>query len=337
LRIYDSAIEDGVDPPSISVIVPNCDDAEYLAESLPALCEQSIQPKEIIVVDDGSSDNSIETVKAVAAKFPIVRLLTNETALGFSMSINRGIQVATGDYLYVACADDLVCPGFFERCLYLLEKNPKADRCFTDRVDIDAQGDVLKISRWLPAKSGYLSGPEVLRQARQSSTLFPGGPQIVFRRSAINSSIIYDPALVWYDDLFLHIPEILRRGCCYLPEPLVAVRCRRNGSLPAPNRKDRLFREVCVRLIKVCASRNNKDIFEAIVYSRFLRFIELEARIPLLVLDVLICTNAWSWRTFVLLLQLSKHYLASKVIAKLSPGAKPFRIPVPYTDKRCSR
>src|SRR5277367_1756646 len=104
---------------TLSVVVPNCNDAPYLEAQLKEICRQSFQPCEIIVVDDGSSDNSVEIIQRLAKKYPTIRLLSNDKNRGVIYSINRGAELARGDYIYFASANDLVLPGLFEKSMSL--------------------------------------------------------------------------------------------------------------------------------------------------------------------------------------------------------------------------
>jgi glycosyltransferase involved in cell wall biosynthesis len=64
--------------PTLSVVVPNYNHGKYLEFSLPALLRQSVQPLEIIVLDDVSTDNSVEVIRRFAAQSPLIRLVQNE-------------------------------------------------------------------------------------------------------------------------------------------------------------------------------------------------------------------------------------------------------------------
>src|SRR5262245_56025904 len=113
-------------PPKLSVIVPNFNHAQFLPRCLEAILGQSVRPMEILVMDDASTDNSVEVIESCAQSHPGVRLHRNEQNLGVVANINRGVNLAQGDYLAFAAADDEVAPGFFEKSLALLANNPEA-------------------------------------------------------------------------------------------------------------------------------------------------------------------------------------------------------------------
>src|SRR5882762_4010768 len=112
--------------PSLSVVVLNYNHAEYLPRSLGAILGQSVQPLEILVMDDASTDNSIEVIENLGRQHPHIRLHRNERNLGVVPNINRGIDLAMGDYVLSAAADDELVPGFFEKSLRVLAQHPQA-------------------------------------------------------------------------------------------------------------------------------------------------------------------------------------------------------------------
>jgi glycosyltransferase involved in cell wall biosynthesis len=89
-----------------SVIIPMHTASRYIAQTLESLLEQSFPVTEIIVVDDGSTDDSANIVKAIAGDGPI-RLIQQPASGGPSAPRNRGLREATGDVLFLFDADDL--------------------------------------------------------------------------------------------------------------------------------------------------------------------------------------------------------------------------------------
>ncbi len=68
--------------PTVSVILPNYNHAHYLPQCLNAMLDQSVKPTEIIVIDDASTDNSIEVISDYVRRDPVVKLIQNEKNIG---------------------------------------------------------------------------------------------------------------------------------------------------------------------------------------------------------------------------------------------------------------
>jgi len=112
--------------PTISVIIPVYNTEKYLAQAIKSVLDQTVQPDEIIVVDDGSTDKSVE----VARQFlPKVKIITQQNK-GAGTARNVGIKEASGAYLAFLDADDLWVENKLEQQLSYLENHPETDMVF---------------------------------------------------------------------------------------------------------------------------------------------------------------------------------------------------------------
>lgn len=96
--------------PALSVIVPVYNTAVYLQECVESIYAQGVAGMEVIFVDDASTDDSLQVLKALQQKYPF-RILTQEKNGGQSAARNRGIREAQGRYLLFVDSDDRLCPG----------------------------------------------------------------------------------------------------------------------------------------------------------------------------------------------------------------------------------
>ena len=106
----------------VSVIVPAYNAAAHIRHSLRSACEQSYEELEIIVVDDGSTDNTGEIIRN---EFPEVHYIRQANG-GVSVARNTGIQAAKGDFLAFLDADDIWHPQKAEAQVRLFERYPAA-------------------------------------------------------------------------------------------------------------------------------------------------------------------------------------------------------------------
>lgn len=100
--------------PKVSVVIPAYNAQQYLRETLDCLVAQTLCELEVLVIDDGSVDETPEILREYCESYPFFRAIRQENA-GVSAARNRGIQEAAGEYLYFLDADDLIEPDTLER------------------------------------------------------------------------------------------------------------------------------------------------------------------------------------------------------------------------------
>lgn len=105
--------------PKVSIIILNWNGEKYLRRCLESVINSSYPSKEILVVDNASSDDSITIIR----EFPEIRLIQNPTNLGFAQGNNLGYQHSTGDYIYFLNNDTYVEPDFLEPLVKAFESD----------------------------------------------------------------------------------------------------------------------------------------------------------------------------------------------------------------------
>lgn len=205
----------------LSVVMGNYNDGPLLQRSLPAILEQSAPPLEVVVIDDGSTDGSIDIIHRLATRYPKIRLYRNKENLGIHAVIRRSLEIVDGDFIYWAGADDLVLPGFFERSLSLLAEYPRAAICsaLTCVVDENENDCGIYPSPVVLPTPGYLSPAQAARALATVGNWFTGNTAI-FRRAEIVSEGGFPDNLHALVDAFLSQVLALRYGACFIPEVL---------------------------------------------------------------------------------------------------------------------
>lgn len=110
-RVVDFLLNDGgkMDNIKVSVIVPVYNDEEYIQTSISSIINQEFsETYEIIVVDDGSTDNSLDIAQELLSKADIPYKLVHQRNSGVSVARNHGIEVSRGDYLVFVDSDDYI-------------------------------------------------------------------------------------------------------------------------------------------------------------------------------------------------------------------------------------
>jgi glycosyltransferase involved in cell wall biosynthesis len=106
--------------PLVSVIVPIYNAAPYLVETLDSIMASTYRPLEVVMVDDGSSDNSLEVAQVYCRQYPECQVMTQENR-GVSAARNRAIAHAQGTYILPVDADDKIADTFIEKAVAAIE------------------------------------------------------------------------------------------------------------------------------------------------------------------------------------------------------------------------
>lgn len=222
--------------PTLTVVVPNYNHAHYLPECLESVLQQSVRPLEIIVVDDCSTDNSMAVLEDISRRNPLVSFQRNEKNMGVNLTLNRGLELARGEYVYFFGADDRTLPGFFEKALSLLAKNPQAGLCFPNPASFDhITGKINENNLGLSTCAVYFTPDELVALARRKRVLLHG--MSLMKRSAVLEAGGFLPELKWHGDFFTVFVIGFRHGACYLPEPSTLWRALPESYMTAGLRK----------------------------------------------------------------------------------------------------
>jgi glycosyltransferase involved in cell wall biosynthesis len=204
----------------ISVVLPNYNHGRYIHRALDAILAQGFVPYEIVIVDDGSTDDSLAIIEKLTRASPFIRVLKNSTNEGHVAAQMRGLAVATGQYIHLAAADDLIFPGFYSLARDMLEAYPEAGLFTGDSALLDGASGRFLSTRpiVMPSfKPSYIP-PSLVRNALAKSDNWILTGASVIRAEAIRSLGGLDADLGSFADGYLTRKIALTRGYCYAPQ-----------------------------------------------------------------------------------------------------------------------
>jgi glycosyltransferase involved in cell wall biosynthesis len=202
------------DIPTVSVIIPCYRQAEFLQDAIDSVLQQTYTDWDIVIVDDGSPDDTTERAKAVAAAHRNLRIsVITTTNRGLALARNRAIELARGRYILPLDADDKIAPRMLEQCVALLEQQRDIAIAYTDLQQFGA-------------------GHELVRAADFDPNIIPVANQLnycsLYRREVWEAVGGYNPNMVQgYEDWDFWVGAVehgyrARR----IPEPLFSYRIR---------------------------------------------------------------------------------------------------------------
>jgi glycosyltransferase involved in cell wall biosynthesis len=202
--------------PKVSVVIPCFNSTPWLRETVECVLSQSLRELELVLVDDGSEDETRVLCQRLVAEYAERDLLLiYQPNAGLASARNRGISVAQGEYILPLDADDLLAPTMLEECAAVLDASPELSIVYTDRQDF---GDVERV--W-SAGLFDLAHLKFFNQLPYCS---------LYRRALWNTIGGYRCNVSGFDDWDFWIAAALRNAKArHLPLPLFRHR-RRQGS-----------------------------------------------------------------------------------------------------------
>jgi glycosyltransferase involved in cell wall biosynthesis len=220
--------------PSITVCIPTIGRLEFLDKTLESLAHQTLQPTEILVLDNESPPKAYLRLREFADGDARVQLLRAEPRMPMFANFNRGIRAARGDYLVFFHDDDVYGRRFLERLVGFLQATPTAGFAGSNYYLIDAQGQVFGRRR-LIKRTEVVPGRRFIADLIRSGRAAMPTPGIVFRRSALGPEGFDEQLPIYFGDfvVLMHMAE--RHDVILVEEPLLNVRLHASaGSVSAP-------------------------------------------------------------------------------------------------------
>lgn len=189
-----------IEPNLVSILVPVQNSEKYLAEALESLLKQTYSPIEILAIDDNSKDNSYKILRKYARRDKRVRVSQNKKRYGLSITLNRLVREAKGQYIALMSPTDLSNPQRLERQVAYLQQNPKT-------VAVGAQCQFVDAAGVVTSQSNFETNHEAIAP-HLLSAMSVQVETVLLDRTLLPKDILYFPNRAYpliYTDLLLKI------------------------------------------------------------------------------------------------------------------------------------
>lgn len=224
--------------PRVTVAFPTCRaDPRLFREALDAALRESGDDVEIVVHDDGSSEEALRP----ALQSPRVRVFQNERRLGLAGNWNRCVERARGDFVHIAHQDDRMAPGFLARTVEALERSPRVGLVHTGWESIDGEGRPSG-ERWEHLEKDHTA--DFVREGRRYFVRCMEDqppvccPTAVLRREVFERVGRFDERFRFAADMEMWFRVLLRYDVAYLAAKLFAYRRHAESTTSAHTRAE---------------------------------------------------------------------------------------------------
>ena len=196
--------------PLVSIVTPSFNQSQFLEETIRSVLEQGYEPLEYVVVDDGSSDGSLEIAERYADRLTLIR----QENSGQTVAINRGFAETRGELMGYLNSDDTLLPGALETMVAEFEREPEALLVYGDAHYTDERSE----------RTGYLRARKFdVAEMQRTCDNHVVQPSTLWRREAWERFGPFDRDAYYFFDFefFMQFPpERVRR----LEQPLSTYR-----------------------------------------------------------------------------------------------------------------
>lgn len=170
----------------VSVIVPNYNHAQYLQKRIDSILDQTYIDFELIILDDASSDHSREVINQYQHHPKVKHVVFNTVNSGSTfVQWKKGLDIASGSYVWIAESDDFAKPTFLEKLVEILDQYSYVTVAFCSSNWVDANDEIILY----PTQSEQLlhEGKELVRKEFVKGNVIPNASMAVFRKSATSN------------------------------------------------------------------------------------------------------------------------------------------------------
>lgn len=183
----------------VTVLVPSYNHAPFIERTLKSIFKQTLRPKKLIVIDDGSKDESAQIIEKVLATCPFEYSFIKRENRGLCATLNQGLAMANSEYFAYISSDDVWLPDFLQSRVQVLENHPNAVLSYSYSYLIDENDTIIDSNKnWGNYADGNAS--EMLLYP-----IIPASAAVLYRQSVLEKCYWQDGIVLEDYDLYLRL------------------------------------------------------------------------------------------------------------------------------------
>lgn len=268
--------------PLISVIVPNYNHSEFLEQRLQSILNQTYQNFEIILLDDASTDSSIDVLENYKNHPKVSNFIKNkENSNSPFKQWKKGIDFAIGEYIWIAESDDYSSKYFLENMIRFISENSKTGLVYCQSIDVNESGEKLlnriqytrNFLENIWENNFMIDGAGFIKKYLSAYNVIPNASAVLFKKTLVNSNIFSEALLrmKMCGDWFFWIQIVKQTHVGFISDPQNYF--RNHGSVTRNHytsmlKKQRLLEEKKIRSF-LQYSNNSNPVYEQSLYYRW--------------------------------------------------------------------
>lgn len=212
--------------PLVSICIPNYNYDLYVGKAIQSAIDQSYDNVEVVVVDNASTDNSMEVISSFKENDK-VKIFENSENIGALKNFNKSFELSKGDYIVFLSSDDMLRPDFVKKCMQVFEKYD-VGMVGTEMALIDKDDNILD-EEYIPFYDDNYIIPGI-KQAKvfMMGNCF-GANQVLIKKSVLEKVGLFDSRFEASSDWHLWFRICMQSDIAYLKEQLTTLRLHGNN------------------------------------------------------------------------------------------------------------
>lgn len=255
--------------PRVSVVMTVFNGVEHVAEAVESILFQSFSDFEFLIIDNASTDGTVALLKKYSD--PRIRLILNESNLGQTKALNRGISASQGEFMARMDADDISLPARLGAQVDYLNAHPRVGVVGSWHDEIDESGRHLKLMKYpsdpLEVKCHLLSDGNLTKRC-------VAHPTVMFRSAVLLEMGGYDETIKYAQDYELWTRLISKYDIANIPQSLLKYRVSRKSTSNLHRQDmtmelDRIVSAHVARLLPSISKKNEKILCDMLRNRNF--------------------------------------------------------------------